>query len=342
MSEAAKPGLLERVRARYGWFDHVMRANARYNDRKGNFFAAGLTYYTIFSLFPVLMVGFALAGFVLARQPELLAEIEDRIRSSVSDKFGKQLIKVLNSAISSRGSVGLIGLATSAWAGLSWMANLRTALSAIWAERVGSPGFVRTKLSDLVAMLSAFAAIAATIALTALADAAPMAKVLNLMGLHYALALDIILRSVSLLMSLLLSWLLFTWMIARLPREPVSFAASMRAGLLAAIGFEVFKQIGSIYLRSVLRSPAGAAFGPVLGLMVFAYITARLVLFATAWAATSPANVRAALASPPAPAVITPRVQVDEGLSARQGLTAAAVGAVAALGLSRITRRRTR
>jgi membrane protein len=52
--------------------------------------------------------------------------------------------------------------------------------------------------------------------------------------------------------------------------------------------------VASIYLKSVLRSPAGATFGPVLGLMVFAYITARLLLFATAWAATSTENLVAA------------------------------------------------
>jgi membrane protein len=61
----------------------------------------------------------------------------------------------------------------------------------------------------------------------------------------------------------------------------------------------VFKQIASIYLRSVLKSPAAATFGPVLGAMVFAYITARLVLFATAWAATSPDNLRAMPVEPP-------------------------------------------
>lgn len=83
-------------------------------------------------------------------------------------------------------------------------------------------------------------------------------------------------------------------MIARLPRESVSFVSSMRAGVLAAVGFEVFKQFASIYLRSVLNSPAGATFGPVLGVMVFAYVTARLVLFATAWAATSAENMAAA------------------------------------------------
>ena len=55
---------------------------------------------------------------------------------------------------------------------------------------------------------------------------------------------------------------------------------------LAAVGFEVFKQVASIYLRAVMHGPAGATFGPVFGLMVFAYTTARLVLFAAAWAAT--------------------------------------------------------
>jgi membrane protein len=128
-------------------------------------------------------------------------------------------------------------------------------------------------------------------------------------------------------------------MIARLPREPVDYAIAIRAAWLAAIGFELFKLVASIYLKSVLRSPAGATFGPVLGLMVFAYITARLLLFATAWAATSTESLRNAPVEPPEPAVITPRVQLNEGLKAREALTAAAVGAVGALGLSRLFRR---
>ena len=149
---------------------------------------------------------------------------------------------------------------------------------------------------------------------------------------------DWLFRLFSILVSLLVSWLLFTWMIARLPREKVSLVHSMRAGLLAGVGFELFKQVGSIYLRVVLRSPAGAAFGPVLGLMVFAYITAYLVLFATAWAATASGDPRAKPVAPPPPAIIAPRVHVDEGLSARQTLTAMGLGAVGALALSRLAR----
>ncbi len=340
MSEPAKPGILDRLRTRFGWFDHVMRAYQRFDDRHGGFFAAGLTYYTIFALFPLLMVGFAVFGFVLSRRHQLLSTIDDHIRSSVSGALGQQLVDLMNTAIDARASVGVIGLATAAWAGLGWMSHLRAALTEMWWEqRIGSPGFVRNKLSDLLAMLGTFVVTLATIALTTLGHAAPMAAVLRWLGIPEFSAFDWLFRGISILVSILVSWMLFTWMIARLPREKVSLVNSMRAGLMAAIGFELFKQVASIYLKVVLRSPAGATFGPVLGLMVFAYITAYLVLFCTAWAATASRSPRAEPVAPPAPAIIAPRVQLDEGLRTRQTLTAMAVGAVGALAFSRFTRR---
>ncbi|HEU4362439.1 MAG TPA: YhjD/YihY/BrkB family envelope integrity protein, partial [Mycobacterium sp.] len=214
----------------------------------------------------------------------------------------------------------------------------------MWEEQRQEPaGFVSTKLSDLLALVSAFGAIIVTIALTALGDAKLMAKVLGWLGVPDFALLGALLRAASLVMSVLVSWLLFTWMIARLPREPVSFTRAMRAGLIAAVGFEVFKQVGAVYLQSVVDGPAGATFGPVLGLMVFAYITARLVLLATAWAAVAEPHDQSpsALVEPPEPAPIL-RAHHDEGLSARQALVAAALGAVGTLGLSRLFRRRPR
>jgi membrane protein len=341
MSEPAKPGIMDRLRARYGWFDHVMRAQERYNDSKGDFYAAGITYFTIFALFPLLMVGFAIAGFILANQPDLLADIQERIKSTVSGDIGQQLVELMESAIESRTSVGIIGLAAAAWAGLGWMANLREALSQMWGlMRHDPPGFLRTKLSDLVAMVGLFVAIVLTIALTALSNSGFTSDLVEWLGLQDVPGISVALRVVSLLTSLVISWLLFTWMIARLPRESVSFRSAMSAGLMAAVAFEVFKQVASIYLRSVVTGPAGATFGPVLGLMVFAYITARLILFATAWAATSAENLAAAPVEPPEPARITPRVQFREGLGVRGTAAAVAIGALGALALSRFSRSR--
>lgn len=289
-AEPAEPGRLAKLRARYPWLDHLIRAAVRYDGAKGDFYAAGITYFTIFALFPLLMLGFAAIGTVLANRPHLMSDIEQRIRSAVSGELGHQLVQLMDSAIDSRTSVGVIGVATAVWVGLSWIGNLREALSQMWEQRGEVEGFVATKVSDLAALGSVFVAIALTIGLSALADASLMSRVLDWMGMPDAPGLGIFLQLVSRVLSWAVSWLLFTWMITRLPRESVSLRSGARAGLLAAVGFELFKLAGAIYLHSVLHGPAGATFGPVLGLMVFAYITARLVLFATAWAATSDRN----------------------------------------------------
>ena len=112
------------------------------DERNGSFFAAGLTYYTIFALFPLLMVGFALVGFVLSRQPELLSTIDEPhpILRCPAD-LGQQLVKLMDSAIDARTSVGVIGLVTAAWAGLGWMSHLREALSEMWGQPVDPAGF---------------------------------------------------------------------------------------------------------------------------------------------------------------------------------------------------------
>ena len=239
-----------------------MRAQQRYTKAQGDFYAAGITYFTIFALFPLLMIGFAVVGFVLNSRPQLLAEIDARVKSAVPGDLGPQLIALIDSAIDSRASVGIIGLATAVYVGLLWMQRLRAALTQMWGQESATTSFVKTKLSDLRALVAAFVAILLTIGLT---------------------ALDI---PVLIIPSVGVSWLLFTVMIARLPRQSVPFRRCAAAGLLAAVGFEIFKQVASIYLKIVLHGPAGTVFGPVLGVMVFAYITARLVLFAAAWAAT--------------------------------------------------------
>ena len=262
---------LERLRRRYPWLDHAVRAQQRYDQSQGDFYAAGITYFTVFAMFPVLMVGFAVVGFVLARRPDRLAEIDSWVKGAVPGEFGEQIISLMDAAIDSRTSVGVIGLATALYVGLLWMQRLRAALSQMWGQRFPPPGFLNTKVSDVIALVAAFLASLLTIGFGVLATSA-----LRLAGS---------VRLGSLVVSILVAWLLFTVMIARLPHDPVPLRRCAGAGLLAAIGFEGFKQVGSIYLQAVLHSPAGAVFGPVLGLMVFAYMTARLVLFATAWAA---------------------------------------------------------
>ncbi|WP_328391068.1 inner membrane protein YhjD [Nocardia sp. NBC_00416] len=330
---------VQRMIGRRPWLDHMVRAGGRYQSQGGDYFAAGITYFTVLSLFPLLMIAFAIAGFVLAGNAELLGELQDKVVENIPGEMGDQLNDLIDSAVRSRGTVGVLGLLTGLYSGLGWMANLRKALTEQWEQPSGGDNWLRTKLSDLGALLGLFLALVVSLGLSALASSRLGVQLLERLGLEEMPGVRWLLWLLSTVLALAASWALFAWIIARLPREPVTLRSAARAAALAALAFEVFKNIAGFYMRSVLSSPAGAAFGSVIGIMVFSYVVYRIILFATAWAATARENEQLLSVPVPGPAVIRPRIQT----AARPGAgTAAALfgaGALVALG---ITRRRGR
>ena len=335
-----KPSFLDRQRAQRPWLDHLVAAGTRYQNSKGDFFAAGATYFSVFALFPLLMIGFATAGFVFAGNPDLLDKAKDEIAESVDGSMSQQLTDLMDQAIESRTTIGVVGLVVALYAGLGWMANLRNALTVQWGPEPESAGVGKTKLADLGALAGLFLAIVLTFSLSALSSSGLTLKILEWLSADDLPGVSVGTRAVSYVLSILTSWLLFTWVIAKLPRVALPLRNAAKAGLLTAVVFEIFKFVASFYLKSVLTGPAGATFGPILGIMVFAFITTRIILFATAWAATDPINRKFETTRVPDPVVISPRVDVRDGLSPRGAAAAIGAGVVAALGISALRGRR--
>ncbi|MFC9998591.1 inner membrane protein YhjD [Nocardia sp. NPDC127526] len=330
---------IEREVQKRHWLDHVVRAAGRYQRQRGDYYAAGITYFTVLSLFPLLMIGFAVAGFVLSRNPDLLTEMQAKIVENIPGSAGEQINDLINQAVRSRTSVGVIGLAAGAYAGLGWIANLRAALTEQWDQKAPERNWALNKLSDLGALFGLFLAIAVSIGLSVVASSGLIDHVMDWLGIGESTPITVLLVVVSLLLAILANWAVLTYIIARMPRHPVTLRSAAKAALFAAVAFEVFKQLASVVLKAVVTSPAGVAFGPIIGLMVFSYITARIILFATAWAATATENEVAADIPVPAPAIIEPRVQ-GPGLSAGTGAALFGAGAVAGGLISAARRRR--
>ncbi|MFB8274039.1 inner membrane protein YhjD [Nocardia colli] len=335
-----KAGIERRIQA-LPWLDHLVRAGGRYQRQRGDYYAAGITYFTVLSLFPLLMVAFAIAGFVLSSNPDLLSEVQTKIVDNIPGSLGEQLNELIDKAIESRGTVGVIGLLAGIWSGLGWMANLRAALTEQWEQKSEDQNWFLAKLSDLGALLGLGLAFVVSLGLSALASSTLGARLLISLGLSHLPGARLLLALASILLGFLASWAVFAWIIARLPREPVTLASAAKAAALAAVVFEVFKFVASIYLQKVLSSPAGAAFGSIIGLMVFSYVTYRIILFATAWAATASDNEREADIPAPPAAIIAPRTSARE-LSVGAGATFFGAGALAALALSTLRRPRGR
>lgn len=304
-----RPPLKERLGTRYPAVGRTLRALERYQRQRGDFFAAGITFYTVLALIPILMVAFSVAGFVLSAQPELLDDLQRKITDAAPGQAGDTLVDVVDTAIRSRAAVGVIGLITAAWTGLGWMSNLRAALTAQWDRTGEQPNFVIGKLRDLRAMILLGLAGAATLAVSVIGSGAVGRAVADWLGWSSVPGIGVVITLVTIVCGVLGTWILFAVVIAKLPREPVGLRSALRAALVAAIVFEAFKRLGVVYIENVMSSPAGAAFGPVIGLMVFANVTARIVLMATAFAATSEESLALAPVPVPDPAIIRPRMQ---------------------------------
>ncbi|SHG50461.1 inner membrane protein YhjD [Streptoalloteichus hindustanus] len=334
------PSLVERLRKRHGWLDHIIRAAERYQGRYGDHYAAGITYFSVLSLVPLLMIAFAVGGFVLAGQPELLQRAQDEIAGVVPDpSLRETLSKAVSEAVGQRYSVGAVGLVVALYSGLGWMSNLRDALTAQWDQHRPDRPFLRGMLVDLLALVGLGLALVVSFGITAggsrFAD-----DVVHWLGWGDGVVASVVLSVSSVALALAANWLVFLWVLSRLPREPVSVRSAARGAFVAAVGFELLKQVGTVYLGKVTGSPSGAAFGSLLGLLVFVYLVARFLLFVTAWTATAPENERRPVVQPPPPAVIRPRVSVRSGPDGRTTLGLLGVGVLLGVALKNRARRR--
>ncbi|MCE5289113.1 MAG: inner membrane protein YhjD [Nocardiaceae bacterium] len=330
----------EEERLQRPWLDHLITAAMQYQSQRGDFFAAAVTYFTVLAIFPLLMISFSIAGFVLVTHPELLETARTKISNAAPGAMGDQLKSIIDQAINSRSTVGVIGLVGALYAGLGWMSNFRAALTEQWLQNPPKMSFIKAKMGDLVALLGLLLTLILSVAITAVTSGSLAEKALSLVGLDQSIVAAVFIKLIGIVVGVIASWLLFVYIVARLPLEPVTLKSAARAALIAAIVFEIFKQIGTLYLRSVLHSPAGAVFGPIIGIMVFAFFTYRIALFATAWAATAPENLALATVAPPGTAVIKPRIEVKRGMGVIEATAVVGAGVLVAFGLGGLLARK--
>ncbi len=80
-----EPGLVDKLRDKHDWFDHLMRMNERFGAKGGNQLSAGITYFSVLSIFPIAMLVFGIAGVILAGNPEVLTDIQNRINDAARE-----------------------------------------------------------------------------------------------------------------------------------------------------------------------------------------------------------------------------------------------------------------
>jgi len=327
-----EPGAVDKVREKSEMVDHLMRMQQRYSSMGGNQYSAGITYFSVLAIFPLLMLVVAGIATFLANRPEVLGQVQDQISGAVDGEVGVLINDILETAIDQRGAVAGIGALTALWSGLGWMNNLRYGVSKMWKVDPTAVGnFFRNKFSDFLGLLGLGLALVLAFSVTAIGSSGLTEYALDFVGLGHVPGIRVITFLVAVVVGVLANFLVMAWFVFYLPRTKVPRRSGLQAALIGAVAFEVIKQLGSLFASNALSNPAGATFGPIIGLMVLLYLVWRLVMYVSAWAATTEESMQLAQMPAPEPAVIRVRQEIRRGpgagTAAGLGAAAAAVGA---------------
>ncbi|WP_114560660.1 YhjD/YihY/BrkB family envelope integrity protein [Desertihabitans aurantiacus] len=269
------------------WVAHLLRANARFDARMGNAFAGAITYFSVLALVPVVAVAFGLVGLLFA--DELRTGLDD-VLSAFGPQLTDTLQPVLEEGLEGAGAIVGVGGATALYAGANWVAQLKSAVRAQWRPRFDDPEHRRMIVLEtavnIAILIGLIALVTGTVALSSvatwLAD-----TVLGWLALDGVPGITVLLRLVPLLGSLLLGLALFAFLFSVLPQTRVRTPAVLKGCVMGTVGLAALTYLSSTIVGLFTENAAFTVFGPVILLMLFLNLFARLILFLAAWVATS-------------------------------------------------------
>jgi membrane protein len=238
-----------------------MRIQNRYSELNGNYLAAAVTLAGFLSLFPLLLVGLAVLGFVSHGHLNLAGDINRRL--GLTGDAAKFVTDLIAQTERSRQVASILGLAGLLWSGLGLVAAVQYALNTAW--QVKGEGW-KDKLTGLLWLAGAGILFVLSFAVTAAANVLP--AYLAPVGLVLGLGID------------LLAWL---WTFKVLTHRDLPWRAYLPGAVVGAVGLGVLKAIGGIYVPRLVSSASAlyGSFAVIFAMLAWLLFFGRLVVYAS-------------------------------------------------------------
>lgn len=158
----------------------VVRAFKNLLAQRGPEEAAGIAFFTLFSLFPVVLILVTLGSFLIEG-----AELRDKILSVLLETIpaaSRTMIeKNLTQILESRGSVGLFGALGLVWSSTAAFSMLSRNINRAWPD-VRPRNMLRTRLTAFITVLAIFALVLALMLTEAFLGAVESVEAPGLLG----------------------------------------------------------------------------------------------------------------------------------------------------------------
>lgn len=248
-----------------GWLAVLVRASLNFSRNRASFAAAGISFYSIFSFLPLLIFLFNMLNtfFDLSTINQVL---QGWLSASLPPYFAS-IIEWIQSLVTARGSINLIGLISFLWAASGLFNALIVHISLAWGvDQVHS--FVRNRITALVLVTSLATLFVFLLILLLL--------VKLVLGLFLEFWVGVGLRILPFLIQSLLIFLLYKVS----PSTPVNSKAAFVGCIAASITIELFTAVYYWYLSQwSYYEVLYGSIGVLIGLFFWIYLSNWIVLF---------------------------------------------------------------
>ena len=268
------------------------RVPARTAERIGHgnlpTFAAAVSFQFVISLFPLLAV--VTVGVSFFVDPEALAAQILEAAGFIAPHSESLLGRTVQSVADLRGQVGVVSLLGLLWTGSYIFAALRRGLNvAVGAQQRRK--YLQSRLIDFGVGAMTGAMLAVSLTLTAGLTVLQQTEIL---GPESPLAtLGALLRLLAVVIPLLMTTAIFALLFGVLPAQPLPRRAALLAGALAAVLFEIGKNVFVWYVATF--GNFNAVYGPlatIVVLLLWLYYSSLIVLGAAAFGAEVAGSTR--------------------------------------------------
>jgi membrane protein len=326
-------GRWQALQDKHVWLRHILAAWQLMGRNNANQYAAAITYFSFLALFPLLLLAVSITGFVLHAHPAAQQDLFDHVTENVPGDLGTTLKTSLQTAINKRAGLGVVGLAGVLLAGLGWIGNLRNAIDGVWGRIPAKRKFVVAKIADLLVLAGLGVALLLSLGLTVVGTSLT-GQIIKWIGLDTLPGSSWLTKIIGIAIAVAGDMIIFWWLLVRLPQADVAVRVALKGALLAAIGFEILKIVGTYTIAHTAHSPTAGPFAGVLAILIWIQLVARWILFCCAWMATAGQAQLNANTLPVAepPVMAATQEPVDETVVSPAAVGAVLVGAGAVAG----------
>lgn len=240
----------------------------------GTILAAAIAYYTLLSIFPLILGLIALVGLIIGNP-----ETQRRLVADVAGLFpgSDQLIQsTIRQVVQGRGTAGIVATLGLVWSASGVFSGISQALDRIWKV----PESRNLALNTVLAIGLVFAVGLIFVASLVLSAGLRLAENLDLPLLGVSLgAVPFLFDLVGLVLPLLITFGIFAAIYRFIPNIRLTWPQVWPGALLASLLFEASKQAFAWYLSSFAHYNAVyGSIGAVIALLTWSYYAAIVLL----------------------------------------------------------------